>query len=95
MEESDEIQKLINEISLKKTNSKNYEKMNVEEISKELRIIMKFEQEAYKKIEEFGKTHENQDIAEYAKIISRNTTAREIAELQETYLKKIDEKYLK
>ena len=52
MEESDEIQKLINEISLKKTNSKNYEKMNAEEISKELRIIMKFEQEAYKKIDE-------------------------------------------
>ena len=94
MEESDEIQKLINETSLK-INSKNYEKMNAKEISKELRAIMKFEQEAYKKIEEFGKTHENQDLVAYAKMISRNTTAREIAELQETYLRKIDEEYLK
>ncbi|MDH5431293.1 MAG: hypothetical protein OEW78_05345 [Nitrosopumilus sp.] len=95
MEESDEIQKLINETNFKKTNSKNYEKMNAKEISKELRTIMKFEQEAHKKIEEFGKTHENQDLVEYAKMISRNTTAREITELQETYLKKIDEEYLK
>jgi hypothetical protein len=31
---------------------------------------------------------------EYAKIISRNTTGREIAQLQEIYLKKIDEEYL-
>lgn len=95
MEESDEIQKLIDEISFRKTDTKNYEKMKVEEISKELRNIMKFEQEAYKKIEEFRKSHDNQDIVEYAKIISRNTTAREITELQETYLKKIDEEYLK
>jgi len=95
MEESDEIQKLIDEISFRKTDTKNYEQMKAEEISKELRNIMKFEQEAYKKIEEFRKSHENQDVAEYAKIISRNTTEREIAELQETYLKKIDEEYLK
>ncbi len=95
MEESDEIQKLIDEISFRKTDTKNYEQMKAEEISKELRNIMKFEQEAYKKIEEFRKSHDNQDIVEYAKIISRNTTAREITELQETYLKKIDEEYLK
>jgi len=95
MEESDEIQKLIDEISFRKTDTKNYEQMKAEEISKELRNIMKFEQEAYKKIEEFRKSHENQDVVEYAKIISINTTEREIAELQETYLKKIDEEYLK
>ncbi|HEY5736177.1 MAG TPA: hypothetical protein VIS47_06430 [Nitrosopumilus sp.] len=95
MEESDEIQKLIDEISFRKSNSKNYEKMKAVEISKELRDIMKFEQESNKKIEEFGKTHENQELVEYAKIISRNTTAREIAEIQEIYLKKIDEEFLK
>lgn len=95
MEESDEIQKLIDEISFRKSNSKNYQKMKAEEISRELRNIMKFEQESRKKIEEFEKTHQNSDVIEYAKIVSRNTIAREISELQETYLKKIDKEYLK
>lgn len=94
MKEPDEIEKLIDEISFRKSNSKNYEKMKAEEISKELREIMKFEQESYKKIEEFGKTNKNQDLIEYAKMISKNTTGREIAQLQGTYLKKIDEEYL-
>ena len=95
MDESDEIQKLIDEISFRKSGSKNYENMKAVEISKELRDIMKFEQESHRKIEEFGKTHENQDLVEYARIISRNTTTREIAALQEVYLKKIDEEFLK
>jgi len=94
MKEPDEIEKLIDEISFRKSNSKNYEKMKAEEISKELREIMKFEQESYKKIEEFEKTNKNQDLVEYAKMISKNTTGREIAQLQEVYLKKIDEEYL-
>ena len=94
MEEPDEIEKLIDEISFRKSNSKNYENMKAIEISKELREIMKFEQESHKKIEEFGKMHKNQDLVEYAKIISRNTTGREISQLQEIYLKKIDEEYL-
>ena len=95
MEESDEIEKLIDEISFRKSNSKNYQKMKAEEISRELRNIMKFEQESRKKIEEFEKIHQNSDVIEYAKIVSRNTIAREISELQETYLKKIDKEYLK
>ena len=94
MEESDEIQKLIDEINFRESNSKNYEKMKAIEISKELREIMKFEQESFKKIEEFEKTRKNQDLVQYAKMISRNTTGREIAQLQEIYLKKIDEEYL-
>ncbi len=94
MDESDEIQKLIDEISFRKSNSKNYEEMKAIEISKELREIMKFEQESFKKIEEFKKTQKNQDLVQYAKMISRNTTGREIAKLQETYLKKIDEEFL-
>ena len=68
--------------------------MKAEEISKELREIMKFEQESFKKIEEFEKTQKNPDLIQYAKMISRNTTGREIAQLQEIYLKKIDEEYL-
>jgi len=94
MKESDEIQKLIDEISFRKSNSKNFENMKAEEISKELREIMKFEQESFKKIEEFEKTQKNPDLIQYAKMISRNTTGREIAQLQEIYLKKIDEEYL-
>ena len=94
MAESDEIQKLIDEISFRKTNSKNYDQMKAEEISKELREIMKFEQESFKKIEEFEKTQKNPDLVQYAKMISRNTTGREIAKIQEIYLKKIDEEYL-
>ena len=94
MDESDEIQKLIDEINFRKSNSKNYEKMKSIEISKELREIIKFEQESFKKIEEFEKTQKNQDLVQYAKMISRNTTGREIAQLQEIYLKKIDEEFL-
>jgi len=94
MKESDEIQKLIDEISFRKSNSKDFENMKADEISKELREIMKFEQESFKKIEEFEKTQKNSDLIQYAKMISRNTTGREIAALQETYLKKIDKEYL-
>jgi len=94
MDESDEIQKLIDEINFRKSNSKNYEGMKAIEISKELREIMKFEEESFKKIEEFEKTQKNQDLVQYAKMISKNTTGREIAQLQETYLKKIDEEFL-
>ncbi|MCV0401662.1 MAG: hypothetical protein K5777_06770 [Nitrosopumilus sp.] len=94
MEKPDEIEKLIDEISFRKSNSKNYEKMKAEEISKELRKIMKFEQESFKKIDEFEKTQQNSDLVQYAKMICKNTTSREIAQLQETYLKKIDEEYL-
>jgi len=94
MEESDKIQKLIDEISFRKSNSKNYDKMKAEEISKELREIMRFEQESFKKIEEFEKTQKNFDLVQYAKMICRNTAGREIAQLQDTYLKKIDEEFL-
>jgi len=94
MDEPDEVQKLIDEINFRKSNSKNYEEMKAIEISKELREIMKFEQESFKKIEEFEKTQKNQDLVQYAKMISRNTTGREIAQIQEIYLKKIDEEYL-
>ena len=91
----DEIQKLIDEISFRKTQSRDYTKMKVEEISKEMKSIMKFEQDSLKKIEEFEKTQKNSDLAEYAKMICRNTIHREISSIQEIYLKKIDEEYLK
>ena len=94
MEKPDEVQKLIDEINFRKSNPKNYEEMKAEELSKELREIMKFEQESFKKIEEFEKTQKNQDLVKYAKMISSNTTGREIIQLQEVYLRKIDEEFL-
>jgi hypothetical protein len=94
MEKHDEVQKLIDEINFRKSNPKNYEKMKAEEISKELREIMKFEQESFKKIEELEKTQKNQDLVQYAKMISNNTTGREIVQLQEVYLRKIDKEFL-
>ena len=94
MEEPDEIQRLIDDISFRKSKSKDYQKMKAEEISKELRDVMKFEQESFKKIEEFEKTQNNPDLVEYAKILCRNTTEREIKQIQEIYLDKIDKEYL-
>ena len=91
----DEIQKLIDEISFRKRQSRDYTKMKAEEISKEIKSIMEFEQDSLKKIEEFEKTQKNSDLAEYAKMICRNTIHREISSIQEIYLKKIDEEYLK
>lgn len=90
----DEIEKIIDEISFRKSKSKNYEKMKAVEISKELQNILKFEQESLKKIEEFEKMQKNQDLINYLKVISKNTTQREITEIQEIYLKKIDSEYL-
>ncbi len=91
MKESDEITQLIDEISFRKSNSRNYEKMNAEEISKELKDIMRFEQESIKKIEKF---QHNKDLEKYAKMICKNTVQREITKIQEIYLKKIDKEFL-
>ena len=93
MEESDEILKLIDEINIRKSNPRDYKKMKAEEISREFKNIMKFEQESFKKIEEFKKIQKNLDLIQYAKMICKNTTGREIAHTQEIYLKKIDEEF--
>ena len=94
MEESDEILKLIDEINIRKSNSRDYKKMKAEEISREFKDIIKFEQESFKKIEEFEKTQKNLDLIQYAKMICKNTIDREIVHIQEIYLKKIDEEFL-
>ena len=91
----DEVEKLIDEISFRKSDSKDYQNMKIEEISQELKDIIKFEQESFKKIEEFEKNQNNPDLVNYAKMICKNTTQREITEIQEIYLEKIDKEYLK
>ena len=50
MEEIDQIQKIIEIVNQRPV--KNYHKMNIEEISKELREVMEFEQKTFQKIEE-------------------------------------------
>ena len=94
MQEDDEITKLIDEISFRKSNSKDYESMSALEISAELKKVMKFEQDSFKKIEEFEQIKQNSDLIQYAKMICKNVTQREIAKIQEIYLKKIDKEYL-
>lgn len=92
--ESDEITRLIDDISFRKSQSKDYKSMKIEEISQELKDIIKFEQDSFLKIEEFEKKQNNPDLVDYAKMICRNTTQREIAAIQEVYLDKIDKEYL-
>ena len=94
MKEPDELEKLIDEISFRKAESKNYDDMKIEQISQELKNIMKFEQESLKKIEKYKKINQDEDLINYLKMISKNTTEREITQIQEIYLHKIDKEYL-
>jgi hypothetical protein len=86
------IRKLIEEMHLRAP--RDFHAMDIEQISRELREAMKFERETLQRIEELEKNGVEQDLADYAKIICRNTTGREISEIQEIYLKKIDNEYL-
>ncbi len=91
MNEENEVQKLIDEINFRKSNVKNYETITINELSVELREIMNFEVKSLEKIDTFEKKHHNSDLGKYAKMICKNTMQREIAQVQETYLKKFDE----
>ena len=93
MEEAEQIQDIIDEVNQRPV--KEYNKMKIGEISKELRNAMEFEQKSFQKIEELEKKGINPELTRYAKIVCRNTTEREIAEIQEVYLTKIDNEYLK
>ena len=88
----EKIEKLIEEINLRE--SKNYQKMEIEQLSGELRDAMSYEIEIFRKIDDLEKSGTSSDLANYARIIAKNTTGRQIAEIQEIYLKKIDNKYL-
>ena len=88
----EDIKKLIEEINLRKP--KNYEKMEIEEISKELHSVMEFEQKTLEKINLFENEHQALDLIKYARMVCRNIIERETKLIQETYLKKIDSQYL-
>ncbi|MCV0398688.1 MAG: hypothetical protein K5785_01690 [Nitrosarchaeum sp.] len=92
MEDLEQIQKIIDDINQRPV--KNYHKMKIDEISRELRAVMEFERESFEKIDELERNGTNPEFAKYAKMICRNTTEREISEIQEIYLSKIDKEYL-
>ncbi len=95
MEEIEEIQNLVDKINTRDSNSKEYQKMKIEELSAEIREVIKFQQESFQSIEEFEVKGVQQDLIKYAKMICKNITEREILKIQEVYLKKIENEYLK
>jgi len=88
----EEIRRLIEEMNLRV--SKDYQKMEIEQLSRELREAMQFEQMTFQRIDELEKNGVEQDLANYAKMICKNTAGREISEIQEIYFKKLDYEYL-
>ena len=50
MEEIEEIQNFIDMINTRSSNSKEYQKMKIEELSAEIREAIKFQQEAFQRI---------------------------------------------
>ena len=95
MEEIEKIQNLVDEINARDSNSKEYQKMKIEELSAEIREVIKFQQESLQRIEEFEIKGIQEDLIKYAKMICKNNTEREILKIQEAYLKKIENDYLK
>jgi hypothetical protein len=95
MEEIEEIQKLIDKVNTRESNSKEYQEMKIEELSVEIKDVIKLQQESLQMIEEFEIKGVEQDLIKYAKIICKNNTEREILKIQEVYLKKIENEYLK
>ncbi len=95
MEEIDEIKELINKINMRDLNSTDYQKMKIEELSVNLREVMKFQQDTIQRIEEYEMKGLQPDLTKYAKMICNNTTEREILKIQDVYLKKIGTEYLK
>ncbi len=95
MVDVEEIQNLVYKINTRNFNSKKYEEMEIEELGNEIREIIKFQQESFQSIEEMEMKGVQQDLIKYAKMICKNITEREIIKIQEIYLKKINDKYIK
>lgn len=95
MEDTEEIQNLVNQINARDFNSKKYQEMKIEELSVEIREAIKFQQESFQKIEELEIKGVHPDLTKYAKMICKNSTEREILKIQEAYLEKIESEYIK
>ncbi len=94
MSSTEQVKDLINEANSRNPYAKEYEKMTIEQLSRELRDALKFEQETIRKIEEFEKNGIQEDLIKYAKLVCGNTTQREISAIQEVYFEKLDKNYL-
>lgn len=92
MEDLRQIQRIIDDVNQRPI--KDYSSMKIEEISNELRDVMRFEQEVFNKIDKLEREGIKPELIKYAKIVCKNTTEREISEIQEVYLLKIDKEYL-
>ena len=88
----DAVQKIIEELNLRSV--KDYKKMDIQQLSGELRDVMEFEREIFQKIEYLENQGAENDLIHYARIVCKNTTSREISEIQEVYLTKIETEYL-
>jgi hypothetical protein len=95
MEGVEEIKNFINIINTRDLLLKEYKEMKIEELSNEIRNTIKFQHESFQRIEGFEMKGVQQDLIKYAKMICKNTTEREISKIQEVYLKKIENEYLK
>jgi hypothetical protein len=93
VEEIEELQNLIGKINMR--DSKEYKEMQIEELSAEIREAIKFQQESFQRIEEFETKGMKQDLIKYAKMVCKNTTEREILKIQDAYMQKIENEYLK
>jgi len=93
MDEIEEVKELID--SMRNFNSKDYQKMKIEELSVKIREVMKFQQDTIQKIEEFETKGIQPDLTKYAEIICKTISEKEILKIQETYLEKIETEYLK
>ena len=89
----EEIQKIIEEVNLRVI--KDYKRMNITQISAELRDVMEFERRIFSKIEELESRGAEMELVHYARVVCKNITGREISEIQEVYLEKIDTEYLR
>jgi hypothetical protein len=69
--------------------------MKIEELSSRIRETIKFQHDAFQRIEEFEIKGTHQDLTKYAKMVCKNTTKREMLKIQEIYLKKIESEYIK
>ena len=88
----EEVQKLIEELHLRVP--KDFQKMEITQLSNELRSVMEFERQTFQRLEDLEKTGTKQDLINYTKMVCKNITQKEISEIQEHYLKKIDKEYL-
>lgn len=95
MEEIDEIKEVINKINMRNSDTRDYQKIKIEELSADMREVMKFQQEIIQRIEDFEIKGLQQDLTNYVKTICKNTAEREILKIQDVYLKKIETEYLK